>query len=129
MKRLQLCLALCLITLFAGRAQGQITWATGYPKASNTAGQITIQGNFNLPKGYTIANGTLTVRVWLDGKRNYPDTVSLNTDNKSWGPKDVPAKITLGSGQTYNVTVEIQLTDSFLDPQTFITKPARVTVK
>jgi hypothetical protein len=67
--------------------------------------------------------------VWQDGKKKYPDTVSLNADNKSWGPKDVPAKYTLGSGLTFNVTVEIQLTDSNLDLQTFITKPGRVTVK
>src|SRR5882672_703495 len=70
MGRLQLWLAILFVLVFVGhsRAQGTISWTSGYPKASCNSGAILVNGSVSLDSGWT--RGTATITAWKDGEES-----------------------------------------------------------
>src|SRR6266545_3652525 len=107
MRILRLSAALLVLLVFVGhsRAQGTISWPSGYPKGSGcNPGAILVNGSVSLDTGWT--KGTATIIAWKDGD-DCKNSVSVAFCGNTFDG----AIAGLNSCETYNVTVEVVLTD------------------
>src|SRR5258708_21290811 len=129
MKRLRICLAMAALIGLASPAfaDGSIVWKSGYP-TSNSSGTITVDVIINVSGGWKYAGG-ITASVWQDGccvtTQMLAPAVTCCGPTFPWdiGTFDISG---LTSGATYNVIVEVGVTDACNASQTLTTAPATV---
>lgn len=108
MKRMQVCLAFLVLAAVASqaKAQGTVSWDSGYPAGGSTSGSIKTAGTFALDCGWSLVGMGGNIRVWQDGETVMVSSFLMVSCN-SWSEMVAG----LNAGTSYNVTVEFQVTD------------------
>jgi sorbitol-specific phosphotransferase system component IIA len=119
------------VTAAAQQAPVLIAWSAGSPAATNTVGEVAVQGTITLPKGTALNGKSVTVSVWPSGNQVVTGTLALQNivtkDGKTTANFNgtVPAGF---PGQLCNVTVEAKV-ESGKTALVIRTQPATVTPK
>jgi hypothetical protein len=126
MKSLKCIYGVLLIFVFVAhpvKAQGKITWDTGFPKAGKVGCMpyITIKGTITPATGWSFKSAT--ARVWLSGQAVSEFNVTTNGKNPVTFNQDLQVMLL---NTKYNVIVEAVLTNNCKNA-TIITAPAAVT--
>jgi hypothetical protein len=100
---------LAFVLVNQAQVQGTIALDCGCPQSGSSSGAIALKGTVTPSCGWSLSSCTVTVRAWQDGCVLSTATVDTST---SCCVITFDGAITgLQSGATYNITVEVQVTN------------------
>ena len=123
-KTLPILFCFFLIIPLPALGQGKIEWSSGYPKPGSTTGTITVRGTVTVDTNWSVKDDGVYPFAWISGKGLKSFALEgFEAMSKNW-EKD----LSLTSGSTYNLVVEVVLT-SGTQTVTLRTKPGSAKAK